>query len=81
MTDNTVVIDSIKWHRLCYELQFDSYPGRADRKSAFEDYFKCKVKWKSRLEEWDGVGESPVSVMILTFVNSTDATLFRLKYA
>ena len=80
MNDITVVINANVWHRLCYELCFDSYPGKADRKYAFEDYFKCNVKWKSRLAEWDNIGEPPVSVMILTFLNPTDATLFRLKY-
>lgn len=76
--NDTVVISEILWHRLCYELEFDD----GNRKGQFEECFNCTVTWRSRLHEWDGNKETrPDPVMILKFINPTDATIFALKWA
>lgn len=76
MNNNTIMIDALKWHRICYELGF------RDRGAEFQKHFNCTVKWKSRLDEWPGedVSEKPNPVMLLTFEDPKEASLFVLKF-
>ena len=76
MISDTVMIDAMKWHRICYELGF------SERGAEFQKYFNCTVKWKSRLDEWLGedVSEKPNPVMLLTFADPKDASMFTLKF-
>jgi hypothetical protein len=82
MNNDTVVIDAQKWHWICHDLLLDSYKDIDNRKDAFEDYFNCTTKWKSRLDEWPGedVSEKPNPVMLLTFEDPKEASLFVLKF-
>lgn len=79
MTD--ITIDAMRWHQICYELKLDD--GASTRTKAFEDVFNCKVTWKSRLEQWPGddVSARPNPVMVLSFWNPNDATLFALRWS
>jgi hypothetical protein len=80
---DTLVIDAMRWHQICYELKLDEYDGADNRKTAFEDYFNCTVTWKSRLDQWSGedVSERPNPVMLLRFLNPSDAVIFALRWS
>jgi len=75
---DTVIIDAMRWHQICHELEFDT----DDRKTQFEECFNCTVTWKSRLDQWPGedVTEKPNPVMLLRFLNPSDSVLFVLKW-
>lgn len=74
--NDTVIIDAMKWHKICHDMRFK------DRSEDFQRHFKCTLKWKSRLDEWPGedVSERPNPVMVLTFQNPSDASVFVLKF-
>ena len=80
---DTLVIDAMRWHQLCHELKLDEYGGANDRKTAFEDCFNCTVTWKSRLDQWPGedLSERPNPVMVLRFLNPSDAVIFALRWS
>lgn len=74
--NDTVIIDAMRWHEICHDLEFDG-----DRKQQFEDCFNCTVVWKSRLNQWPGedVSERPNPIMVLRFLNPNDAVIFALR--
>jgi hypothetical protein len=76
MNNDTVTVDAVKWHKICHELKLE------DRSKDFQEYFNCKLKWKSRLDEWPGedASEIPNPVMVLTFTDPKEASLFVLKF-
>lgn len=80
--NDTVIIDAMKWHEICHDLNLDEYDGANGRKEAFEECFRCVVTWKSRLAQWPGedVSEKPNPVMVLRFLDPKDALLFTLKW-
>lgn len=79
---DTVIIDTMRWHQICHELNLDEMSGANGRKEAFEECFNCTVTWKSRVDQWPGkdVSERPNPVMVLRFLNPSDSILFALKY-
>lgn len=75
--NDTVIVDAAKWHSICHELGFDT-----DRKEQFQECFDCAVTWKSRLDKWDGTDETnrPGPIMLVRFMNPSDASLFVLNW-
>lgn len=89
MNNDTIMIDPQKWHRIWHNQLLDSYKDTDNRTDPFENYFvlfenyfNCTIKWESRLYEWPGgdVSERPNPVMVITFADPKDASLFVLKF-